>query len=88
MKNQSGLFTRWYQEFEGFNFSEVHKKGKKNCKADELSQSTHMVEAPPLKDENYAEYYEMEVPVIRFVGGVNNTQLVQSITVEKAEEQA
>ena len=29
MKNQSGLFTRWYQEFAGFNFTVVHKKGKK-----------------------------------------------------------
>ena len=29
-KDQSGLFTRWYQELAGFNLTIVHKKGKKN----------------------------------------------------------
>ena len=29
-KNQSGLFTRWYQELAGFNFTVIHKKGKEN----------------------------------------------------------
>ena len=28
IKNQSGLFTRWYQEIPGFNFKVIHKKGK------------------------------------------------------------
>ena len=31
MKNQSGLFTRWYQELAGFNCTVVHKKGEENC---------------------------------------------------------
>ena len=38
MKNQSGLFTRWYQELAGFNFTVIHKKGKKNSNADTLSR--------------------------------------------------
>ena len=34
IKNQSGLFTRWYQELAGFNFTVVHKKGKVNSNVD------------------------------------------------------
>ena len=37
MKNQSRLFTRWYQELAGFNFTVVHKKGKENINTDALS---------------------------------------------------
>ena len=45
MKNQSGLFTRWYQELAGFNFIVIHKKGKENSNADALSRSSHMEDA-------------------------------------------
>ena len=44
MKNQSDLFTRWYQELAGFNFTMIHNKGKKKSNADALSWSSHMVE--------------------------------------------
>ena len=68
MKNQSGLFTRWYQELSGFNFTVVHKKGKENSNADPLSWSTHIVEAPPLEGDKFAEFYEIDEPVIKFKG--------------------
>ena len=42
MKNQSGLFTMWYQELAGFNFTVVHNKGKENSNVDALSSSIHM----------------------------------------------
>ena len=48
MKNQSGLFTRWYQELDGFNFTVIHTKEKENSNTDALSRSSHLVEAPPL----------------------------------------
>ena len=77
MKNQSGLFTRWYQELAGFNFTMIHKKGKENSNADALSRSTHMAEALPLAEDNFAEFYEIDEPVIKFEGGVNEIQHIQ-----------
>ena len=58
MKNLSGLFTRWYQELAGFNFTVIHKKGKENSNADALSRSSHMTEAPTLVEDEYAKFYE------------------------------
>ena len=37
MKNQSGLFTRWYQELARFNFTVIHKKGKEYSNVDALN---------------------------------------------------
>ena len=56
MKNQSGLFTRWYQELAGFKFTVIHKKGKENSNSDALSRSSHMAEASPLEEDKYAEF--------------------------------
>ena len=65
------MFTRWYQELAGFNFTVVHKKGKENSNADALSQSAHMAEALLLEEDMYAEFYQIDEPVIKFEGGVN-----------------
>ena len=86
MKNQSGLFTRWYQELAGFNFTVIHKKGKENSNADALSRSSHMVEAPLLAEDEYAKFYEINEPVINFEGGVNEIQHIQRSMMEVAEE--
>ena len=56
MKNQSGLFTRWYQELAGFNFTVIHKKGKENSNADALSRSSHMEDAPLIEDDGYTGF--------------------------------
>ena len=32
---------------------------------------TWQAEAPPLEEDKYAEFYEIDEPVIRFEGGVN-----------------
>ena len=88
MKNQSGLFTRWYQELAGFNFKVIRKKGKENRNADTLSKSSHMAEAPLLEEDEYAEFYEIDEPVIQFEGGVNEIQHIQHSMMEIAEEQA
>ena len=77
MKNQSGLFTRWYQEIAGFNFAVVHKKGKENSNADALSRSAHMAEAQPLEEDEYAEFYKVDEPVIKFESRLNEIQHVQ-----------
>ena len=71
MKNQSGLFTKWYQELAGFNFKVIHKKRKKNSNTDSLSRSSHIAEAPLLGEYECAEFYEIDEPVIQFEGGVN-----------------
>ena len=88
MKNQSGLFTRWYQELAGFNFTVIHTKGKENSNADALRRSSHMAEAPPLAEDNYVEFYEIDKPLINFGGGVNEIQHIQQSLIEIAEEQA
>ena len=67
MKNQSGLFTRWYQELAGFNFTVIHKKGKENSNADALSRSSHMEDALLMEDNVYAEFYEVDKPVIKYL---------------------
>ena len=87
MKNNSGLFTRWFQMLAGFNFMVVHKKGKENSNADTLSRSSHMVEAPLLAEEKYAEFYKIDEPVIQFEDGVNEIQHIQRSMVEIAAEQ-
>ena len=51
IKNQLGLFTRWYQEQDGLNFTIFHKKGKEKSKADALSRYTHMAEPLPLEED-------------------------------------
>ena len=56
---------RWYQELAGFNFTVIHKKGKENSNVDALSRSSHITEAPPLEDDDYAEFYKVDKPVIR-----------------------
>ena len=85
MKNQSGLFMRWYQELAGFNFTVIHKKGKENSNAGTLSRTSHMAEAPPLEEDECAKFYEINKPVINFVGGVNEIQHIQRSLI--AEEQ-
>ena len=61
--------------------------GKENSNIDTLSRSAHMVEAPPLEDDKYAEFYKVDKPVIKFEGGVNKIQHIQRSTVEIAEEE-
>ena len=79
MKNQSGLFKRWYQELAGFNFTVIRKKGKENSNTVTFSRSSHMEEAPPLEEDEYAKFYEIDKPVIKFEGGVNE---IHHITVQ------
>ena len=88
MKNQSDLFTRWYQELAGFNFTMMHKKGKENSNADILSRLSHMPEAPSLSEDKYSEFYEIDEPVIQFAEGMNEFQHIQRSMIEVAEEQA
>ena len=71
MKNKLVLFTRWYQELAGFNFTVLHKNGKEN------SRLSHMSEASPLSEEEYTEFYEIDKPVIQFAEVVNEIQHIQ-----------
>ena len=66
----------------------IHKKGKENSNADTLSRSSHMAEAPDLADDDYAEFYGVDEPVIKFAGRVNEIQHIQRNMIEVAEEQA
>ena len=77
MKNQSVLFTRWYQELARFHFTVVQRKGKENNNMDALSWSTHMAEAPLLEEDKYAEFYKIDESLIKFEGGVNKIQHIQ-----------
>ena len=47
-----------------------------------------MVEAPVLEEDEYVEFYEIDKPVIRFEGGVNEIQYIQQSLIEIAEEQS
>ena len=45
-----------------------------------------MAEAPTLEEDKYAEFYEIDKPVIRFEGGINEIQHIQQSLVEIAKE--
>ena len=47
-----------------------------------------MVEAPPLEEDKYPEFYEIDEPVIQFEGEVNEIQHVKRSMAEMAAEQA
>ena len=66
----------------------IHKKGKKNSDADALSRLSHMPKAPLLSEYKYAEFYEIDEPLIQFAEGVNKIQHVQCSMIGVAEEQA
>ena len=87
MKNQYGLFTRWYQELAGFNFTVINMKGKENSNADAISRSSHMLEAPLLSLDEYAAFPEIQKPVIQCEGAVNEMQYIQCSMIKIAEEQ-
>ena len=63
----------------------IHKKGKEKSNADALSRSSHMGEAPTLTEDEYAKFYEIDKPVIKFEGGVNEIQHIQPSLVEIAK---
>ena len=44
----------------------IHKKRKENSNTDTLSRSFHMAEAPLLEEDEYAEFYKIDEPVIKF----------------------
>ena len=70
------------------NFQFHHKKGKENSNADALSRLSHMPEAPPVSEDEYAEFYEIDEPVIQFAEGVNEIQHIHRSMIEVAEKQA
>ena len=88
MKNQSGLFTRCYQELAGFNFTVIHKKGKENSNTDALSRSSDKVAALLLEEDKYAEFYKIDKLVIKFAVEVNEIQLIQQSLIKITEEQS
>ena len=57
MKNPRGIFFRWLEEIQSYNFEIRHKKGKLNSNADGISRSEGML-PPPSPDEvgEQAEY--------------------------------
>ena len=65
----------------------IHKKGKENSNADALSRSSHMEDAPLIEDDAYAEFYEVEEIVIKYLEGINEIQHVQRNLGEISEEQ-
>ena len=62
----------------------IHKKEKDNINRDTFSRSSHMVEATPLEEDEYAEFYEIDKPIIRFEGGVNEILHIQQSLIEIA----
>ena len=49
LKQPSGIWFRWLQELQGYNFEVFHKPGKDNTNADNLSRSDHLPE--PTEEE-------------------------------------
>ena len=66
----------------------IHKKGKENSNGDALNRSSYMEDAPLIEDNVYAEFYEVDEPVIKFLDGINKIQHVQQNLGEIAKEQA
>ena len=69
----------------GFNSTVIHKKAKEKSNADGLSRSSHMAEALPLEGDKYAKFYEIDEPVVRFEGGVNEIQHIQRSLMENPQ---
>ena len=67
--------TAWnvqeYQEPVRFNFTVVHNKGRENSNPVALRRSIHIVDPPPLEDDEYAEFYEVDKQVISFEDSMN-----------------
>ena len=63
----------------------IHKKGKENSNTDALSRSSHMAEAPLLEEDKHAKFWEIDEPVIKFKGGVNEIHHMQRSLIEIAE---
>ena len=64
----------------------IHKKGKENSNTDALKRFSHMAEAPPLEEDEYAKFFEIDEPVTKFEEGVNEIQHIQRSLIEIAEE--
>ena len=47
-----------------------------------------MSKAPQLSEDEYAEFYKIDEPVIQFAEGVNEIKKIQQSMIEIAEEQA
>ena len=63
-----------------FNFTNVHKKGRENSNTDAMSRSTHNGGPPPLEEDNYANFYEEDKPVISIADRVNMISYAQPST--------
>ena len=63
-------------------------KGKENSNADALSRSSHIAEAKPLEEDEYAEFCEIDEALINFEEWLNEIQQNQRSLIEIAEEQA
>ena len=55
----------------------IHKKGKENSKTDAHSRSSHIAEAPPLEEDEYAKFYEIDEPVIKLEEGAKYAEFYE-----------
>ena len=58
MKRPSGIAGRWLDEIQAYEFQVVHRPGKLNTNADNLSRADHLPEPDPEDEEEQREYVQ------------------------------
>ena len=61
LKQPKGIWFRWLEELQGYNFTVHHKPGKENTNADNLSRCDHLPEATPEEAKEAEEEYLREM---------------------------
>ena len=76
LKTPTGLWYRWLEEIQSYDFEVIHKPGKDNTNADALSRSGHHPEPSP---EEIAEQEKEYVQLVRAVQELDRRDRLQRI---------
>ena len=64
----------------------IHVLVSRYSNADTLSRSSQMEDAPLIEDDMYAEFYEVEEPVIKYIKRINEIQHIQLNLAERTSQ--
>ena len=56
LRQNKGMIARWLEEIAGFQFTVIHRAGKRNLNADGMSRSSHLPEPTAREEQEQKEY--------------------------------